>query len=222
MSATAATTLPPTRAVPAGACDCHMHVFDPALALAPTASAKPPPRSQLQDYRQVQAALGLSRAVVVQSMAYGLDNQCLLPALNMLGDAARGVAMVDTTVTDATLEHMHAAAVDAPEFRALRTLLDNGNCWIKLSAPYETSRTGAPDYLDVSLLASVLARAYPQRCVWASNWPHIGRQHPPQEADLLALLRSWAPDDATFRHILIDNPQQLYGFTSMDAPSSTP
>ena len=30
-------------------------------------------------------------------------------------------------------------------FLYLRRLLDTGNCWIKLSAPYESSRTGAPD-----------------------------------------------------------------------------
>jgi D-galactarolactone isomerase len=102
--------------------------------------------------------------------------------------------------------------VDAPEFRALRSLMDTGRCWIKLSAPYETSRTGAPDYADVGLLARTLAQAYPQRCLWASNWPHVGRANPPRDADMLALLRAWAPDSDAFRRILVDNPQQLYGF----------
>lgn len=237
----------------------------------------------------MQAALGLTRTVVVQSTAYGFDNRCMLDALATLGDTARGIAIVEPSVTDATLAQLHAAGVrgirfmmlagpllpwdaleplaariaplgwhinlqmdgaefprfrqrlaqlpvplvidhngkflspphvDAPEFSALRTLMDSGRCWVKLSAPYETSRDGAPHYADVSLLARALARAYPQRCVWASNWPHIGREVPPNEADLLALLHSWVPDQGALRRILVDNPQQLYGFQPMD-PHST-
>jgi hypothetical protein len=38
-------------------------------------------------------------------------------------------------------------------FAILRKLLDTGRCWVKLSAPYETSKTGAPKYEDVSRLA---------------------------------------------------------------------
>ncbi len=29
---------------------------------------------------------------------------------------------------------------------------------------------------------------------------------------MLTLLRAWAPDAEAFRRILVDNPQQLYGF----------
>ena len=78
-------------AMPAGACDCHCHVFDPAYPLAATASAPAPVRATLADYRHVQAELGLSRAVLVQSSAYGFDNRCMLAALAELGDQrARG------------------------------------------------------------------------------------------------------------------------------------
>ena len=267
--------------LPVGACDCHMHVFDPAYPFAATATVMPRVSSTLPDYLQLQEALGLTRAVVVQSTAYGFDNRCLLDALRVLGDNARGVAMLDASVDDDTLTRLHAAgvrglrfmmlgdplvpwdaleplaariaplgwhinlqldgtefprhlqrlarlavplvidhngkflsppSVAAPEFLALRALMDTGRCWVKLSAPYETSRSGAPDYADVGLLASALALAYPQRCLWASNWPHMGRETPPSEADLLSLLRFWAPDEAAVRCILVDNPRQLYGF----------
>jgi D-galactarolactone isomerase len=267
--------------MPAGACDCHCHVFDPAYPLAATASAPAPVRATLADYRHVQAELGLSRAVLVQSSAYGFDNRCMLAALAELGDQARGVVTLPPTVDDATLAQLQAAGVrgvrfmmlnrpllswdallpmaeriaplgwhinlqmdgaefprrmqqlaalpvplvidhngkflsppgiDAPQFRALCELMDTGRCWVKLSAPYETSRTGAPDYADVSLLARTLARSYPQRCLWATNWPHVGRTAPPRDADMVSLLRSWAPQDDVFRRILVDNPQQLYGF----------
>jgi D-galactarolactone isomerase len=48
--------------------------------------------------------------------------------------------------------------------------------------------------------------------LWASNWPHPGQKTLPDEADLLDLLLDWAPDKATQKRILVDNPAALYGF----------
>jgi len=95
---------------------------------------------------------------------------------------------------------------------SLLRLLEAGNTWVKLSAPYETSKSGPPRYDDVGVLAKALVAARPDRCVWASNWPHPGRSVPPDTADLLELLREWAPDEAIRRRILVDNPATLYGF----------
>lgn len=99
-----------------------------------------------------------------------------------------------------------------PAFQMLLRLLDSGRCWVKLSAPYETSKTGAPRYEDVSILARALARSHPERCVWASNWPHPGPNPPPSSAAMLDLLLDWAPVDATRRRILVENPALLYAF----------
>ena len=46
---------------PAGACDCHMHVYEDRFALAPTATFKPP-HAPDSEYHKVQAALGLQHA----------------------------------------------------------------------------------------------------------------------------------------------------------------
>jgi D-galactarolactone isomerase len=93
-------------------------------------------------------------------------------------------------------------------------LLDTGRCWIKLAAPYETSKTGAPRYEDVSRLARALVADAPERILWASNWPHPSepKEAKPDDKVLLELLLDWAPDDATRRKILVDNPAELYGF----------
>jgi D-galactarolactone isomerase len=99
-----------------------------------------------------------------------------------------------------------------PGFQALLGLLDQGNTWVKLSAPYETSRIGPPGYDDVSLLARTLADTHPERCLWASNYPHPGRAQPPENADMLDLLLQWAPDAARRQRILVENPAELYGF----------
>jgi D-galactarolactone isomerase len=99
-------------------------------------------------------------------------------------------------------------------FRALLRLLDTGRCWVKLSAPYEVSKTGAPKYEDVSRLAKTLVNHAPERMLWASNWPHPGapKNAMPDDANLLDLLLEWAPDGSTRKKILVDNPAELYKF----------
>lgn len=99
-----------------------------------------------------------------------------------------------------------------PGFRVLLRLLDSGKCWVKLSAPYETSKAGAPHYEDVGILARALAKANPERCVWASNWPHPNWNPAPSNAALLDLLLDWTDGEATRAKILVDNPAALYGF----------
>src|SRR5271169_7262332 len=94
---------PPQLHLPPGACDCHMHVYEDRYPLVPQATFKPP-HAPLADYLQVQRALGLSRAVVVQPNGYGFDNRCTLEALSALGGAARGVATVPVEVADDELE----------------------------------------------------------------------------------------------------------------------
>jgi len=111
-------------------------------------------------------------------------------------------------------KYLEPVPPEHPAFRALLTLVESGRCWVKLSAPYETSRSGPPTYDDVGALAKALVRTAPERMLWASNWPHPGEPEDakPDEAMLLDTLLDWAPDDATRRRILADNPAQLYGF----------
>ena len=122
--------------------------------------------------------------------------------------------MKGTLVIDHNGKFLEPVAVDHPSFKCLLRLLENGRTWVKLSAPYETSKKGPPLYPDVGALAKALVKAAPERCVWASNWPHpsIPRAQCPDDADLLDLLFDWAPDEAVRNKILADNPAKLYGF----------
>jgi len=96
---------------------------------------------------------------------------------------------------------------------ALLRLLDTGRCWVKCSAMYDTSKIGPPLYPDVGAIAKALIRHNPDRCMWASNWPHPSvRPKVPDDVELLELLLDWAPDEVKRRKILVDNPVQLYGF----------
>ena len=120
-----------------------------------------------------------------------------------------------TLVIDHNGKFLEPVAVDHPSFKCLLRLLENGRTWVKLSAPYETSKKGPPLYPDVGELAKALVKAAPERCVWASNWPHpsVPRDQCPDDADLLDLLLDWAPDEKTRNKILVDNPAKLYGFS---------
>jgi D-galactarolactone isomerase len=108
---------------------------------------------------------------------------------------------------------MAPVALDHPAFACLLRLLESGRTWVKLSAPYESSRSGPPGYADVAALAMALVRAAPERMLWASNWPHPGRDRAEvRDESLLDLLLAWAPEAATRHRILVDNPAALYGF----------
>ncbi len=115
-------------------------------------------------------------------------------------------------VVDHVGRFMGPVPTDDPAFRVLLKLLETGHCWVKLSAPYESSESGPPDWADVAPEARALAAAAPERMLWASNWPHPGQQNPPDEADLLDLLLDWVADEKTRQQILVDNPASLYGF----------
>lgn len=102
---------------------------------------------------------------------------------------------------------------DRPQVLSLLRLLQAGRAWMKASAPYNTSLAGPPLYEDVGAIARAAITTAPERVVWASNWPHPNPPgHALDEADLLDLLGHWAPDEATRRRILVDNPARLYGW----------
>lgn len=114
-------------------------------------------------------------------------------------------------VIDHVGRFMPPVAADEPSFRALLSLVDNG-AFVKLSAPYESSTAGPPDYADVRPLIDALVAHAPDRLLWASNWPHPGQADPPTPTDLHRLLTRWLPTDRLRTQVLVTNPSGLYGF----------
>jgi 2-pyrone-4,6-dicarboxylate lactonase len=105
-----------------------------------------------------------------------------------------------------------ARGKDDPNLRAVLDLLAKGNFWVMLSLGEKTSKAGPP-WDDVIPIARAYIEAAPERCVWASDWPHpVSVVQPPNDADLLELLYRYAPDEAELRKILVSNPAQLFGF----------
>ena len=106
-------TAAPRTVVPAGACDCHVHVYDSRFPVAPQAKLLPPDASAL-DYALLQQRIGTTRVVLVTPSTYGTDNRPLLEGLaafGAMGVQARGVAVIDGTESDAELQRLHGAGV---------------------------------------------------------------------------------------------------------------
>ena len=60
-------------------------------------------------------------------------------------------------VIDHTGKFLEPVAADHEAFKSFLRLVDTGRCWVKLSAPYETSKTGAPTYEKDSEVALMYA-----------------------------------------------------------------
>ena len=103
------TNLPKLK-MPADACDCHHHIYDSKFPIAPSATLKPGD-AKVADYQALQKRNGTTRSVVVQPSTYGTDNSCTLDGMAQLGPASRGVAVVDTSVTDAELKRLNGLGI---------------------------------------------------------------------------------------------------------------
>ncbi|MFT4065192.1 amidohydrolase family protein [Paraburkholderia sp.] len=91
--------------------------------------------------------------------------------------------------------------------------LREGRAWLKLSAPYLDSRSGAASgYADMNALARHWIDVAPDRLVWGSDWPHTSKQPPPSPRSIAATQRAWFASPAIRQQILVDNPAALYGF----------
>ncbi|CAG4899800.1 amidohydrolase family protein [Paraburkholderia gardini] len=103
----------PMQKAPSKACDCHIHIIGPhdEFPLSP-GRAYTPPEASIGQYENVQRVLGTERVVIVQASVYGTDNRCTLAALKHFGpQRARGVAVIDPSISDAELHTMHDAGV---------------------------------------------------------------------------------------------------------------
>lgn len=117
---------------------------------------------------------------------------------------------------DFTLAHFGMfPARDGVKQAGFQQLLDllrhgDGRCWVKLTGVYRMSV--ANGFTDVAPMARALIEAAPDRLIWGSDYPHLSFADKVGSFGLWNLLGQWAPDEATRRRILVDNPQQLFKF----------
>jgi len=106
----------PLLPIPLNACDCHLHIYDARFAQSADAAALPE-LATVNEYRLLQKRLGTSRAVIVTPRNYGVENNVTLDAIAQLGfDRARGVAVLRSDVSDATLKALDAGGIRGVRF----------------------------------------------------------------------------------------------------------
>jgi predicted TIM-barrel fold metal-dependent hydrolase len=96
-----------------------MHIYNANYPVAPSATLKPPD-ALVADYKLLQKRLGTSRNVVVTPSTYGTDNRVTLDAMAQIGATARGVAVVDTSVSDAELKRLNDLGVRGIRFNLVQ------------------------------------------------------------------------------------------------------
>ena len=112
-------TEPPKTKAPANACDCHMHIYNGRYPIAPSATLKPADALP-SDYRLLQKRIGTTRNVIVTPSTYGTDNSATLDGMAKLAPNVRGVAVVDTSVTDAELKRLHGLGMRGIRFNLVQ------------------------------------------------------------------------------------------------------
>ena len=99
-----------------------------------------------------------------------------------------------------------------PFRRLLELARNHRDCWVKVCGAERISSAGPP-FTDAVPFARALIEAAPDRILWGTDWPHPNvSKHMPNDGDLVDLIPLFAPEAATQRKILVDNPHRLYGF----------
>ena len=120
------TTYTPRFRVPAGACDCHYHIFGPAAKFPPKSDIRHlMPDALAADHAAMRASVGLERMVLVQVGGYYQDNQPMLDVLAEEGDIARGIAAYDPDVTAEEIAELNAAGARGMRVSPGRELSDD-------------------------------------------------------------------------------------------------
>jgi predicted TIM-barrel fold metal-dependent hydrolase len=109
-------TAPPKLKAPANACDCHMHIYDPARFPMPPSQRVAPNNAAVPQYRMLQRRLGTTRVIVVQPRNYATDNRVTVDALKQFAPNARGVAVLHPTVTNVQLRALNDSGIRGIRF----------------------------------------------------------------------------------------------------------
>ena len=102
--------------------DCHCHVLDPArFPYAPDVAYRPAGQeiAPLEQYLQVMDAYGIRHALMVgPNSGYGLDNRCLLDALERGGGRFKGIAVAPSDIDRDALIELRARGIVGLAFNA--------------------------------------------------------------------------------------------------------
>jgi len=163
----------PRLKVPPSTADCHHHIYDSRFPIDPSATLKPKDAT-IADYRLLQKRLGTARNVVIQPSTYGVDNSGLITVLKEFGlNTTRGVAVVNTSVSDAELQKLNAVGVRGIRFN----LVQAGATTIDMVMPLSKRIAALGWHIQVHALPELIVKS---ETVWDSVpcpvvFDHLGR-----------------------------------------------
>jgi predicted TIM-barrel fold metal-dependent hydrolase len=179
-----------------------------------TGAAKPDPVAARKRFQDAAAR--------VKARGWHVQMYTTLPVISAIKEAV--LASPVPVVFDHFGRAEASLGTEQPGFADLVELVRSGKAYVKISGAYRISKL-APDYADAAPIARALIAANAERIVWGTDWPHPHSDPIPgygpmdvrpyfqiEDGRLLNQLPVWAPDAATRKKILVDNPAQLYGF----------
>ena len=139
---------------------------------------------------------------------------------NLMAQEKRIRSMPIPVVIDHIARVKPTEGLNQPAFQLLLDLMKHKHVWVKVSGADKICNSEVHSYfglpfVEVIPFARAVIAAAPDRVIWGTDWPHSNNfapGHTPNDGDLVDLLAAFAPDDATRRKILVDNPAALYGF----------
>ena len=132
-------------------------------------------------------------------------------AVDEIGDLP---SMLQRFSVPVVIDHMGRPAPgrwsrSSPGILQLVEFVRQAACFVKLSAPYRLTDTGAP-WADVVPLARALVAANADNCLWGTDWPHVHTTEAVRSDDLLAARDRWCMDAETARTVMTVAARALY------------
>lgn len=126
---------------------------------------------------------------------------------------------------DIVLDHVCSATNESRErkekgYSALLRLLRENKVYVKISGLYRLSND--PSFTDYGELVKEVIVTGPQRCVYASDWPHTDRPKDPadrlkvqenQKVDVAKFIKKckeWCGSEEQIQKLFVDNPRALW------------
>lgn len=102
----------PKTKLPQGAVDTQMHMYLPDYPSLPggpglPAGALPDP----DQYRELMRWIGIDRVIITQGNAHQRDNSNLIACLDIMGNIARGVGIIDGNTSDAEMARLTKSGI---------------------------------------------------------------------------------------------------------------
>ena len=108
--------------LPPGACDSHVHVYGPFDRFPPLIEGRfaPTRETPVEALFELWDGLGIARGVIVHAIRAGADNAVTVDALQRFPQRLRGVALVDSGISDRALDRLNDVGFRGVRINLLR------------------------------------------------------------------------------------------------------